>query len=134
VFQYSTHSLPSRRTGESAEDFDRRAPGKVARNLTFLIALIALAIFIFTPTAERFAHSPTFLPSLAFAGGGYALFTVVGGAMTGKIEPFTRGYSGSYERETEPKRFWASMIWNTALGAMSFWIGFMMIADAGFSR
>ncbi len=62
--------------------------------------------------------------------GAWSLFTVVKGATVGTIEPFTKGFHNTYERVTQPKRFWASMTWNAVFGVMCFWIGYQMFADA----
>jgi Tfp pilus assembly protein PilF len=41
-----------------------------------------------------------------------------------------RGFYDSYERETQPKRFWASMVWNGLFAAFFLWIAFMGLRDA----
>ncbi len=51
--------------------------------------------------------------------GGYALFTVVRGFARGAIEPLARGFSRSYSRTGEPRRFWASLIYNGLIGGVA---------------
>lgn len=66
--------------------------------------------------ASDFAQSPIFFPILLAAVGAWALSTVVAGVSSGQIEPFVQGIYDSYERQSQPKRFWASMGWNGFLG------------------
>lgn len=130
IFRYLTQSVSAQDITQSARDFDEQASAKFARNLTLLVALVALAAFIYTPAAANFAQSPSFWPLLMAACGAWSLFTVVKGATGGTIEPLAKGFHNTYERVTQPKRFWASMTWNALFGVMCFWIGFQMSADA----
>ena len=54
---------------------------------------------------------------------------VVRGYTKGRIEPFARGFYNTYERETQPKRFWLSMGWNALMGAFLLWAGFERVWD-----
>lgn len=103
---------------QAPPDLSWRSSEQFTRSLIILGLLAALAIFIFTPVAADFAGSPIFLPLLFVAGGGWALSTVVRGVMSGSIAPLVRGIRNTYEREAHPKRFWASLIWNAAVGSL----------------
>lgn len=130
VFRYFTQSLSAHDIAQSAQDFDLGNANKLSRNLAFLIALIVLAVFICTPAAADFAKSPTFWPVLMVAMGAWSLSTVFKSLMVGNIEPIVRGVSNTYQRGTEPKRFWASLTWNSFLGVMCLWLGFQIFVDA----
>lgn len=99
----------------------------------FIIGAIGLsAAFLFlTPAGKHFVQEPNF-PVVIFIGiGTWALFTVVRSFSTGKIQPFVRGFSSTYERETQPKRFWASFAWNLLLGGFMLVLGVSMVWTAG---
>jgi tetratricopeptide (TPR) repeat protein len=87
-------------------------------NFAILISLIFLAVFIFTPQAEQLARSPSFLPFLIVAMGVYLMFTVCRGIVVGRIEPAIRYMHNIYERRSQPRRFWASMVWNSLMSVM----------------
>lgn len=116
VVAHVTHSPSRREIGQPAEDLSWRSTGSLARNLAILTGLAFLAVFIFTPAAESFAKSPSFLPLLLAAFGGFALWTVAKGYRTGAIEPMVRGASWTFLRAEQPRRYWASMAWNGLLG------------------
>ena len=122
LYRYIAHSPSRRDITQPPEDLSWRTSSQLARNLVILAALVGLAIFIFTPAAAQLAHSPNFWPILIAAGGIWALFTVPKGLQTGQIEPFIRGVYTTYERQAQPKRFWASMGWNTFLGCLCLWL------------
>lgn len=125
-----THSPSRRDITQPVGDLSWRTPGQLTRALGFLGFLVGLAVFIFTPTAEDFARSPRFWPIVMAALGAFALVTVPIGFATGRIEPFIRGASKTYERYEHPKRFWASMAWNAALGSLLLWFGYQESEDA----
>lgn len=81
-------------------------------NLVMLVALVAFTLFVFSQAAVRFVHLPTFLPLLMAACAAMGLYMTAQGAITGRIEPLSRGSFGPYDRVTQPKRYWLSMIWN----------------------
>jgi tetratricopeptide (TPR) repeat protein len=58
------------------------------------------------------------------AGGAWALSTVGWGLAIGRIQPITKGFGKIYQRETQPKRFWASLAWNAIVGCMCLWLAF----------
>ncbi len=99
-----------------------------------LAALAALAVFIFTDAAVAFARSPSFVPLLAAACGAYALVTVVRGLSTGRVEPLSKSFHNTYERASQPTRFWASMGWNTFLGGLLIWLAFQVFEDEPLQR
>jgi tetratricopeptide (TPR) repeat protein len=131
--QYVYHhiaSSPSRRDiTQPPEDLSWRTNAEFLRSSAVLAALVGLAIFIFTPMAERFASSPSFSPALMVAIGAAALITVVRGLGTGRIEPLLNGFHTAFERALHPKRYWASIAWNAMLGCLLFWIAFQIHAD-----
>lgn len=129
VYRYLAHSPSRRDITQPTEDFSWRTSGQLIRSLALLAALFALALFIFTPTAERFAGSPRFWPILVAAFGAWALFTVPYGFVTGRIEPLIKGLYKTYERETHPKRFWGSLAWNVALGTLLLWSAYRANED-----
>lgn len=88
----------------------------IRRSVSILAGLVAIALFIFTPMAERFANSASFWPLLISGFGLWALSTVWRGFFSGKIQPAVRGMDATYERDTQPWRFWASMAWNACAG------------------
>lgn len=124
VFTYIARSPSRRDITLPPEDLSWRTSEQLARNLAILGGLAASAIFIFTPAATAFAHSPNFFPMLMVALGGWAIATVARGFSTGLIQPFSKGFHEDYERQLQPKRFWASMGWNAIFGCASFWLAF----------
>jgi tetratricopeptide (TPR) repeat protein len=100
------------------------------RYLPFAAIAIVLAFVFLTPAGKRVAQLPVFWPAAITCLSLWPLFTVVRGYRKGFFEPFARGFYNTYERETQPKRFWASMGWNALLGAFLLWAGFEGIADA----
>lgn len=122
LFIHWAHSPSRLDITQPKPDLSWRTSGQCAQSLGMLAALVALAIFIFTPTAERFAHSPEFFPLLALGMAGFCLFWVAQGFVRGHVEPLIKGSWTSYERTTQPKRFWASMTWNAFLGLFMGWV------------
>lgn len=130
LYRHVAHSPSRRDITQPSEDLSWRTSSQLARNLLILTALVALAIFIFTPAATQFAHSPSFWPILIAAVGTWALFTVPKGLTTGRIKPIIRGFYKTYQRQTEPKRFWASIGWNTFFGCLCLWLAFESIEQS----
>jgi len=96
------------------------------RFLPLAIMLVALPLLALTPIGKRLVQTPSFW-SIAMVGlGAWTLFSVWRGLTKGRIEPFVRGVSSTYERETQPKRFWASVAWNSILGCFLLWVGSQM--------
>ena len=62
LYRYIAHSPSGRDITQPPPDLGWRKSGKFVRNLSIVAALLGLAIFIFTPTAEQFAQSPHFWP------------------------------------------------------------------------
>lgn len=130
AFQYIAASPSRRDITQPREDLSWRTPAQFARSFGVLCALVALAIFIFSPAAEQFARSPNFWPVLSVCIGAWSLFTVAQGFVTGRVQPFTRGFHETYERRVQPKRFWASLAWNAIVGCLSLWLAYQMNDDA----
>lgn len=133
VFRHVAHGPSKRDITQLPEDLDWRTNGRLIRNGALLIGLAALAVFIFTPTAARVARSASFWPIVSAALGSWAIGTVPKGLKNGRIEPLIRGVSACYERATQPKRFWASVVWNLAYGCIMLWIAHV-ISDQTVNR
>jgi tetratricopeptide (TPR) repeat protein len=131
VYKYIARRPSSRRDiTQPAEDLIWRRSAQLAHNLAILGALAALAVFIFTPAAHRFANSPSFWPILMLVCGTWALVTVARGFSIGRVQPFVRGVYHAYERQSQPRRFWASMGWNACFGCFCLWLAFQMNEQA----
>jgi len=118
IYRYRTHSPSRQEIGKPPEDLSWRSPETYSLCLLALIALAGLAIFIFTPTAADFARSWIFAPAVLAGLAILATYQVIRGLRTGAEEPMIRGFYTSYNRSTQPKRYWASIMWNSALGLM----------------
>lgn len=111
----------------------RRAPGAIrfpgqgqlGRYVPAAIVLIVLALIAFTAAGKQLAKLPSFWSILMIGFGGWSLFTVWRGLAKGEIQPFARGFYNTYQRETQPKRFWASMAWNCILGCLCIGLAFL---------
>lgn len=124
VYRHITHSPSRRDAAQPAEDLSWRTAGLLARSLVILALTIIAGIFIFLPIAERLASSPRFFPALAMCLGAWSLFTVLQGFAKGRIQPFLRGIYHTYKRETQPRRFWASVAWNSCFGCLFIWVAY----------
>lgn len=116
VSRHVAHAATKRDITLPPEDLSWRSNTYLYRSLAVLAGLLAVGIFIFTPLAEDFARSDAFAPILLGAIGSYALGTTIGGWRNGEIEPLLRGLSQTYQRDGQPKRYWASLVWNAILG------------------
>ena len=96
-----------------------------------LVAILggSLALFL-TPAGKQLVQKPSFFPILMIGLGTWALFTVARGVTKGRIQPLVRGAFSTYERETQPKRFWVSMGWNAVFAGFCLWLAFVMPRDA----
>jgi len=103
---------------------------KLWRYIPFVLIILGVAFVAYTSVGKQLAKQPSFWPIIIIGCGGWALFTVVKGFAKGKIEPFARGFYNTYERETQPKRFWASMAWNAIFGFGCLWLAFQMNGQA----
>jgi Tfp pilus assembly protein PilF len=130
ICQHIAHSPSRRDITQPTEDLSWRTSGELIRSAGIVVALLGLAIFIFTPIAEQFAHSPRFFPVLMMCFGAWAISTVPKGFMTGRVQPFIKGFHETYERGTQPKRFWASLAWNALFGCLFIWLAFQPNKDA----
>jgi Tfp pilus assembly protein PilF len=127
VVRHVAHSPRRRDITQPPEDLNWRSTGLFVRSLVILGIAAALAVFIFTPAADAFAHSDWFFPALSAGFAVFALYSVVQGFRTGRVEPFSRGFSQTYERGKQPKRFWASLSWNSMVAGGLFWLAFIMV-------
>lgn len=130
VYRYIARSPSSRDITQPTEDLSWRTSGQLVRSLAILGTLAALSVFIFTAAAVQFASSPTFWPILMVACGAWALATVARGFSKGRVLPFAQGFYNTYERQSHPRRFWASMGWNALLGCLLLWLAFQMNEQA----
>jgi tetratricopeptide (TPR) repeat protein len=126
AFTYISHSPSRRDITQPPVDLSWRSPTELARCLIILCALLLFTVFIFTPEAEQFARSDIFLPLLLAAFGAFGFYTVAMGWVRGQVEPLIKGVNSSFERFSQPKRYWASLCWNAIVGGFCIWI-------AGFS-
>ena len=122
IYRYRRFKPPPKRFGRDVDAPEWRIWRQYNRCLVALAAIGALAVFIYTSAAEKFARSPSFMPILMVAAGTFALFTLFRGSLTGSIQPFVRGFHRTYRKTSEPKRYWASMGWNAVFGLMCLWI------------
>lgn len=99
------------------------------RYVPFAIIVLGFAFVAFTPAGKRLAQTPSFWPIMMIGLGGWSLFTVTQGFAKGRIEPIVRGLHNTYQREKQPKRFWASMTWNALLGGFFLWAAFSGLRD-----
>jgi tetratricopeptide (TPR) repeat protein len=122
VYRHLSKSPSALDLARVPEDWSWRTESQFNISLLALCALSGLAVFIFTPAAAALARSPSFVPMLMAGLGLWALATVFFGAVNGRIEPFVRGVYQTYERDAQPKRFWASMVWNGLFASLCFWL------------
>lgn len=130
VFRHLRHSPSRRDITQPAQDLSWRSSGALTKSVAMLIILAALAVFIFTPAAAKFAQSPSFLPLLLAGLGGVTLWSVVKGYTSGIVEPMVRGASWEFSRAGQPKRYWASMGWNGLLGGALLVFGGTLFVEA----
>ena len=116
VWRYFTHDLTPRDITLPPEDLTWKSGRHLLFCLALLTGLLAIGGFAFTEWAENLARSEWLAPAFLGAIGSYALGTVVPGWRNGEIEPLIRGSFKSYSRGEQPKRYWASLIWNGAIG------------------
>jgi regulator of sirC expression with transglutaminase-like and TPR domain/MFS family permease len=115
---------------QTTEESNSPGEGQVRRYFIVGAFFVAVAFIAFTPAGKRLAQTPGFWPILIVGFAGWSLFTVAQGFAKGEIEPFARGFYNSYQRETQPKRFWASMTWNAIFGCLCLWLAFSMNQDS----
>ncbi|MCA0889015.1 tetratricopeptide repeat protein [Qipengyuania flava] len=116
VWRYFTHDLTPRDITLPPEDLTWKSGRHLLFCLALLTGLLAIGGFAFTEWAENLARSEWLAPAFLGAIGSYALGTVVPGWRNGEIEPLIRGSFKSYSRGEQAKRYWASLIWNGAIG------------------
>lgn len=130
VYRFWEYSPARHEIMEDSGDLSWRTSRQFGLSVAMLAGLVALAIFIFTPAAEQFARSPSFMPLLMGALSTWALSTVPMGLVAGRVQPIVRGVSSTFERDTQPKRFWVSIGWNALFGALCLWLAYVTLRDA----
>ena len=110
-----------------AEDDASSAKSQIWRYVPLALIVGGGAFIAFTPAGKKLANTPIFWPLVMIGVGGWSLFSVVHGFTKGQIEPFARGFYYTYQRETQPKRFWTSMAWNGFFGCLCLWVAFTMM-------
>lgn len=120
VWRYLTHANAPRDITLPPDDLSWKSRDRLVRCLLVLAVLLAIALFVFTPLAGELASSRWFGPVVLGGFSSFALGTLVPGWRDGEVEPLVRGIHKTYSRDDQPKRYWASMAWNAALG-----IGFL---------
>jgi len=48
----------------------------------------------------------------------YCAWNVLAGVRSGVIEPMTRGWTWTEQRDRQPWVFWAAVVWNASIGLM----------------
>ena len=104
--------------------------GQLWRFVPFAIIVLGGAFIAFTVAGKRLAQTPSFWPIVLIGFGAWALFTVAQGFSRGRIEPIVRGLHSTYSRDEQPKRFWASMVWNALLGGICLFASLSSFRDA----
>jgi tetratricopeptide (TPR) repeat protein len=130
VWRHAARSPSRRDITQPREDLSWRSSDALIRNIAILLGLAILAGFIFTRAAAEFARSPVFLPILMVGLGGFALWSVIKGYLSGIIEPMMRGVSWKFSRAEHPKRYWTSMGWNGLLGGTLLFLSAQQIIEA----
>jgi tetratricopeptide (TPR) repeat protein len=126
LYRYIVHSPRYRDITLAPEDLSWRTRPLLLRNALLLAVLGALAVFIFTPDAERLASSADF-PTVLMAGigvlAGWATFR---GFRTGTAVPLVKGLSSRFDRDAQPRLYWASMAWNAAMSCLLLSFAFVL--------
>ena len=115
VWKHVAHDPARQEIARPPEDLSWRSDRLFYRNVVLLVLLGASAVFIFTPQAAAFAQSDYFVPVLLSMFSSVAIGTSVAGYRDGTISPLSRGSLGPYDRDEQPRRYWASLAWNVTL-------------------
>ena len=125
LYRYVVHSPRYRDITLAPEDLSWRTRPLLLRAALLLAALGALAVLIFTSDAELLASSADF-PIVLMAGiGAFAGWATFRGLRTGTVEPLVRGLSSRFDRDAQPRRYWASMAWNAAMSCLLLSLAFV---------
>ena len=116
VWRHLSPGLTVQDITQPPQDLGWRSTRKLYGSLATLLGILAVGVFIFTPWAEDFANSESFLPSMMGAIGAYAVGKAVIGFREGKVELMLKGFNATYDRDEQPGRYWASVGWNAVLG------------------
>lgn len=134
VCRYIANDSPRRDITRPGVDLSWRSRRELGVSLLLLAALIALAVFSLTPRAVQMIRSVAFQALLLGGAGLYLLYTVINGFLSGRLSPAIRGVYGTFDRASEPWRFWASMGWNGLLGLLMLWLGYVMVPELAKDR
>lgn len=100
------------------------------RYVPLAVILLGLVFIGFTSEGKQLAKQPSFVPIVMIAVGSWSLITATSGFLKGQIQPFARGFYNTYQRDTQPKRFWTSLAWNAIFGCFCLWVAFAASRDA----
>jgi len=113
------------RTGNSTDDTDR-VKSRLWRYVPAGVLFLGILFLAYTRSGKALTQISGFWPLAMAAFAAWALFTVGRGFATGRIQPLARYFYDTYDREAEPKRFWASMAWNATMGGFFLFLTAMM--------
>ena len=116
LYSHLQHAPSHRDITQPPEDLAWRSGRRFALNAAVLAAVAGSAVFVFTPEAREFANSAFLLPAILTAIGSFALHAAGHGLLSGSVSPLIRGLGAHFSRESQPKRFWASVLYNGVLG------------------
>jgi tetratricopeptide (TPR) repeat protein len=117
IFDYIRHSPRHRDITQPDEDLAWRNRTDFAISAAILSLLLAIAVFAVTRT-EELERSDGF-PSLLFlAVGGFCLFETVRHLHRRHAVLMIKGLDRQFDRETQPRRYWATIVWNLSLSGV----------------
>ena len=100
------------------EDLEWRTARRLATNVLLVAVAVFLAIFSFTSAASDFARSEWF-PFLFGGALGLAGLAVTAWDFSGgKVTLFLKGLSKKFDKDSQPKRFWAGVVWNVVISSI----------------
>ncbi|TIX49703.1 tetratricopeptide repeat protein [Alteraurantiacibacter aquimixticola] len=116
VWMHIAHDPSRREITAPPEDLSWRSDNLFYRSLAILAGVVSLAVFIFTPHASEFAQSDFFVPALLGLVGSAAVGRALADWRSGTTEPLIRGVSATYNKASQPLKYWASLAWNASVG------------------
>jgi tetratricopeptide (TPR) repeat protein len=124
IYMHVVHDPERRDITQPPPDVSWRNSNNLIRNVAFLVGLAGLALVLSIPGAGQILKDGRYWPALMFGFGAWSIASVVRAFGSGHIQPFLRGFNNTYDREAQPRQFWASMAWNTVFGCFWFWLLF----------
>ena len=131
AYRCIAHSPSPRDLDQSAEEPVKRSAARLTVSIVCMLMLASLAVFIFTPAAAEFAQTRGFVPLLTTAIPAFSIYEIVQGFRKAEAAPILRAAFGPYSRSEQPRRYWASMIWNLIFGCIGVFLTFMVWAEGG---